>query len=124
MLEADLQEEEICCISKKHMRSLLDNLLTNALKYRHPERRPHIQIRAELEGNHYKISVHDNGTGIAPEYKDKVFDMFKRFHSHTSGTGVGLYIVKKIIEKYDGNIAVDSAPQIGTTFTVWLRKHG
>ena len=124
MLETDLAEEEVCCISKKHMRSLLDNLLSNAIKYRHPQRRPHIQVKTELEGPYYRISVHDNGIGIAPEHKDRIFDMFKRFHSHASGTGVGLYIVKKIIEKYDGRLAVDSAPEIGTTITVWLKKQG
>lgn len=121
-LETDLKEEEVCCISKKHMRSLLDNLLANALKYRHPQRSAHVQLTCELEGAFYKIAVHDNGIGIAPEHKDRVFDMFKRFHSHTSGTGVGLYIVRKIVEKYDGRIIVDSAPEIGTTFTVWLQK--
>jgi PAS domain S-box-containing protein len=123
-LEADLEEEEICCISRKHMRSLLDNLLSNALKYRHSSRTPHVQIKAELEDHYYKISIHDNGIGIAPEHQPRVFDMFKRFHSHTQGTGVGLYIVKKIIEKYDGRIAVQSAPEIGSTFTVWLKQKG
>ncbi|WP_224996646.1 ATP-binding protein [Cesiribacter sp. SM1] len=123
-LEADLEEEEICCISRKHMRSLLDNLLSNALKYRHPSRPPHVQIKSEQEDHWYKISIHDNGIGIAPEHQPRVFDMFKRFHSHTPGTGVGLYIVKKIIEKYAGRITVQSAPEIGTTFTVWLKQKG
>jgi PAS domain S-box-containing protein len=122
ILETDLAEEEICCISRKHMRSLLDNLLTNALKYRHPQRTPHVQITSESVDEYYKLSIHDNGIGIAPEHKDKVFDMFKRFNSHSSGSGIGLYIVKKIIEKYDGRVQVDSAPEIGTTFTVWLKK--
>ncbi len=122
VLETDLVEDEICCISRKHMRSLLDNLLTNALKYRHPERTPHVQVRSEFEDEYYKISIHDNGIGIAPEHKDKVFDMFKRFHSHSSGSGIGLYIVKKIVEKYEGRIQVDSALEIGTTITVWLKK--
>ncbi|AHM60665.1 hypothetical protein D770_12040 [Flammeovirgaceae bacterium 311] len=123
-LDADLEEVEICCISRKHMRSLLDNLLSNALKYRHPERPPHVQVKSELEDQYYKISIHDNGIGIAPEHQPKVFDMFKRFHSQAPGTGVGLYIVKKIIEKYDGRISLQSAPEIGTTFTVWLKQKG
>lgn len=122
VLEEDLAEEEICCISRKHMRSLLDNVLTNALKYRHPQRTPHVQIKAETEGDYYKISIHDNGQGIAPEHKDKVFGMFKRFNSHSSGSGIGLYIVKKIIEKYEGRVQVESALDIGTTFTLWLKK--
>lgn len=122
ILETDLAVEEICCISSRHMRSLLDNILANAIKYRHSQRTPHVQIKAEVEGERYKISVSDNGVGIAPEHKDKVFDMFKRFNSHSSGSGVGLYIVKKIIEKYGGSIRVDSAPDKGTTFTIWLRK--
>lgn len=122
VLETELEEDEICCISKKHMRSLLDNLLNNALKYRHPQRQPHIQLKAESEGQYYRISVHDNGVGIPAEHQDKVFDMFKRFHSHTDGSGVGLYIVKKIIEKYNGEITLESAPGIGTTFTIWLKR--
>lgn len=122
ILETDLAEEELCCISRKHMRSLLDNLLSNALKYRHPQRTPHVQIKLEIENGYYKLAIHDNGIGIAQEHQGKVFDMFKRFHSYSSGSGIGLYIVKKIIEKYEGRIQINSAPEIGTTFTIWLKK--
>ncbi|EMR01440.1 sensor histidine kinase [Cesiribacter andamanensis] len=121
-IETDLEEEEICCMSRKHMRSLLDNLLGNALKYRHPDRTPHIQVRTRLQGEEYSISVQDNGIGISPEHQPRVFDMFRRFHLQATGTGVGLYIVKKIVDKYAGRIELQSTPGQGSTFTVWLKK--
>jgi PAS domain S-box-containing protein len=122
VIETQLEAEEICCFSRKHLRSLLDNLLGNALKYRDPGRRLHILIRSQLIDDEYAISISDNGIGIRPEHQEKVFDMFKRFHQHASGTGVGLYIVKRVVEKYGGQITVESTPGKGSTFTIRIKK--
>ncbi|MFN6946356.1 MAG: ATP-binding protein [Cytophagaceae bacterium] len=68
------------------------------------------------------LSVRDNGLGIDPDKKDKVFSMFKRFHDHVDGTGIGLYIVKRIIDNAEGKIEVESEPGKGSTFKVYFKQ--
>jgi signal transduction histidine kinase len=72
------------------------------------------------------LRVEDNGQGINPEYQSKIFDMFFRANEHSSGSGLGLYIVKETIANLSGSIHLDSAPQVGSIFTVRLpaRKLG
>ncbi|MFL5730340.1 MAG: PAS domain S-box protein [Cytophagaceae bacterium] len=106
--------------SKKNLRSILDNLLTNAIKYR-SERKPEIQIKTSRQGEFVKLTVKDNGLGISAENQPKVFTMFKRFHTHVEGSGVGLYIVKRIIENAGGHIDVKSKQGEGSTFEVFFK---
>ena len=108
--------------SRKHFRSLIDNLLSNSLKYRAPGRLPRILIHTWETDQYRVLSVKDNGLGIKKEYHDKIFDMFRRFHSNTEGSGVGLNIVKRITERYHGHITVNSAPEEGTTISIWFPK--
>ena len=67
------------------------------------------------------LSISDNGLGIGAEYKEKMFSMFKRFHNHVEGSGVGLYIVKKIIDNHGGKIEVESEKGKGTTFKIYFK---
>ncbi|HEY8402834.1 MAG TPA: PAS domain-containing protein [Cytophagaceae bacterium] len=108
--------------SRKNLRSIIYNLISNAIKYRHPQRSPRIKVSGKERDNYIIFSVTDNGLGLKPEYKSKIFSMFKRFHSHVEGTGVGLYIVKRIIDNSGGKIEVQSQPGEGTTFNVYLPK--
>lgn len=108
--------------SRKHLRSLIDNLLSNSLKYRAPGRLPRILVATFETGQFRVISVKDNGLGIKKEHHEKIFDMFRRFHSNTEGSGVGLNIVKRIVERYKGKITVNSAPEEGTTISLWIPK--
>ena len=96
---------------------LLQNLIDNAIKF-HSENLPEIHLRARRDGGYWVFSVRDNGIGIAPEYFDKIFMIFKRLHSRDkyAGTGLGLAICKRIVERHHGRIWVESELGKGTTF--------
>lgn len=100
---------------------VFQNLLANAIKY-HGEEPPQIEITAELTHQEWVISVQDNGIGIDREGADKIFDVFQRLHSRQerSGTGVGLALCERIIERHNGRIWVESEPGEGSTFSFTL----
>ncbi len=107
--------------SRKNFRSVIYNMLSNAIKFRSPERAPIISIRSEsISGNYILITISDNGMGFDMSKKDKVFGMFKRLHSHVEGTGVGMYIVKRIMENASGKIEVESEEGVGTSFRLYF----
>lgn len=102
-----------------HLQQLFQNLISNALKYRKEEEAPRVQIRASRRGSVWRFSLADNGIGIPPEYHDKVFGVFKRLHSNNqkyAGTGIGLAICQKIVERYDGRIWIESESGAGSVF--------
>ena len=107
--------------SPKNLRSIVYNLLSNAIKYRHPDHPPVVQVRCRPgAGGSFVFEVEDNGLGLSESQQAKLFGMFQRLHTHVEGTGIGLYMVKKIIDNAGGTIAVRSQPARGTTFTVTL----
>lgn len=97
---------------------VLQNLIGNALKFHRPEVVPEIRVSAVRDGAMWKFSVADNGIGIEPEYREKVFVIFQRLHSREQypGTGIGLAICKKVVERHGGRIWIDSQTDKGTTF--------
>ncbi len=97
---------------------VLLNLIGNALKYRHAERPPEIHIGADRANGQWRISVRDNGIGIEQRFHDKVFAIFQRLHGRDeyAGTGVGLAIVRRIVQRHGGRIWIESTPGEGTTF--------
>jgi signal transduction histidine kinase len=106
----------------KNIKSILYNLITNAIKFRSPERNPVIKISTRETKEGVLLIVEDNGLGLTPEEKNKLFIMFKRLHDHVEGTGVGLYIVKRIVESTGGKIEVESEKGKSTTFKVLLKS--
>lgn len=106
--------------SRKSMRSIFYNLISNAVKYRHPERKPIVDLKTEQLEDGILLTVKDNGLGISDTNKEKVFSMFKRLHDHVEGSGVGLYIVKRIVTNAGGRIELESKLDEGTTFKIFL----
>lgn len=102
---------------KTQLVQLFQNLISNAIKFRREEL-PQIQITAELEDKAWLFSVTDNGIGIKSQYIERIFQIFQRLHTRreVSGTGIGLAICKKIVERHHGHIWAESEPGIGTTF--------
>ncbi|WP_299818306.1 CHASE domain-containing protein [uncultured Pontibacter sp.] len=121
VIEADLQVKDVL-FARKNLRSIIYNLVSNAIKYKFPDRRPEIKLSTYREGGFVVLEVQDNGLGIKKEQQDKLFTMFKRLHSHVEGTGIGLYIVKRIIENNGGRIEVNSEIGEGTTFKVYFKQ--
>ena len=113
----NLESDEVY-FSVNSIRSLLHNLLENAIKYRKPDAAPYLEISTTHKQEFWELRVRDNGIGIPPEFHHKVFDMFRRYHRDSRGTGIGLYIVKRITEKYGGEVRVESEPDIGSTFII------
>jgi signal transduction histidine kinase len=103
------------------IRQVFHNLVSNALKFRRDET-PRIHIAAEPAAGMWRFSVADNGIGIEPQYWDRIFIIFQRLHSRAKygGTGIGLAIVKRVIQRHGGKIWVDSEPGRGTTFLFTL----
>jgi PAS domain S-box-containing protein len=100
---------------------LFQNLISNAIKFRGSET-PRVDVTAERQGREWRVSVRDNGIGIAPEFADRIFIIFQRLHTRDEypGTGIGLAICKKIVERHGGQIWLESEPGTGATLTFTL----
>lgn len=123
VIEEDFSELPSVAISKKDIISILQNLVSNAIKYRSPERPLYIKTEAKLFNHHYVLfTVVDNGMGIQEEDQEKIFSIYTRVHKHIEGTGVGLAIVKRIAENHGGKVEVESKPEIGSSFKVYLKQ--
>lgn len=112
-------EEELPKIigDKRMLGQVWSNLIANALKYSEREKNPKIEIGSDMERNKTVYYVKDNGIGFDPKFKEDIFDLFSRRSGEDySGTGIGLAIVKKIIEKHNGEIWAESKPGEGSTF--------
>ena len=96
---------------------LLQNLIGNAIKFK-GDRLPRVHVSAKVEQQQWVFTVRDNGIGIEPRYFDRIFAIFQRLHSREqyAGTGIGLAICKRIVERHGGRIWVESEPGVGTAF--------
>jgi chemotaxis family two-component system sensor kinase Cph1 len=107
------------------LRQLFQNLIGNAIKF-HGEQPPLVHLSAERREREWLFSVRDNGIGIDPEYADRIFVLFQRLHTRAEypGTGIGLAISKKIVERHGGRIWVRSQLGEGATFSFTLPVEG
>jgi two-component system, sensor histidine kinase and response regulator len=123
-IKADFKACEEIRFSKKNFKSIVYNLLSNAIKYRDPQRKPKILIKTEISGNYVMLSVKDNGLGMDLKNDTKIFSMFKRLHDHVEGSGIGLYIVKRIVSNAGGKIEVESTVGKGSVFKIYFSNKG
>lgn len=98
------------------MVQLIQNLISNAIKYRSPSRPLKIHVSWKKEESNLIFSVSDNGIGVDPQYQERIFGIFQRLHSKSQGAGIGLAICKKIVERHNGKIWIQSEPDAGSTF--------
>ena len=105
--------------------SVFQNLIQNSLKY-NESTTPLVQLTTTFTDTHFKIHFKDNGIGISPEYHEQIFEFFKRLHTSIEypGTGLGLGLCKKIIEKYNGSIEIESVLSEYSIFTIILPLTG
>jgi signal transduction histidine kinase len=123
-VDVDVEQCPAVRFSEKNLRSVVFNLLSNAVKYRHPDRAPHVRVRCHATALHDVLTVQDNGLGLSPANEQQLFGMFQRFHDHVEGSGIGLYMVKKMVGNAGGRIAVQSQEGVGTTFSVYFPRSG
>lgn len=110
--------------SRIAFKSILYNLMTNAIKYASHDRSPVLEITTKKCEGEFILKVRDNGLGIDLDRNgEKLFKLFKRLHDHVEGSGIGLYTIKNIIEAKGGSIQVESELNVGSTFTVVLREN-
>jgi PAS domain S-box-containing protein len=108
--------------SRKNLKSIFYNLLSNAIKYRSPDRRLRVRIDSQVHEGYLELLVEDNGLGIDMHQEEKIFALFKRLHTHVEGTGIGLYMVKKMLENAEGKIKVESQVGVGSAFKVYFKR--
>lgn len=115
----DFNEAPTILYSKRYLESIFQNLLTNSIKYKSPNRKPAIHFRSCMLDNHLELHVTDNGQGIdMARFGDKLFGLHKTFHDHQEARGVGLFLIKTQIEALGGNIAVISEVDKGAKFII------
>ena len=119
----DIDAGSLPCVEgdRNQLRQLFQNLLSNALEYSGDEP-PRVHVSAERRGREWAVSVADEGIGIDPADADRIFEVFQRLHGREEyeGTGIGLALCERIVERHGGTIRVDSEPGDGSTFTVTL----
>ncbi|WP_210520407.1 PAS domain-containing sensor histidine kinase [Hymenobacter terricola] len=118
---ADFAARPAISYARANLRTILLNLLSNALKYADPARPGRVHLSLWLENDRPVLLVEDNGLGFdLRRHRGELFHLFRRFHDHTEGTGVGLYLVNRIVQSHGGHIEVESEVGVGTTFRLFL----
>lgn len=118
----DVPETALVNYNSAYLESILYNLISNAIRYKHPERKPVITIKLVKKRDKDVIEISDNGIGINLEKNgNKIFGMYKTFNNNPDARGIGLFITKNQIDAMGGTITVDSTPKVGTTFKIYTK---
>ena len=120
VIKSEINVSEIL-YSRRKLRSIIYNLVNNAIKFKSPERKPEIFIKTKREKNHIVILVKDNGIGIDAADQDAIFTKYFRKQHLTEGSGIGLYLVSEIVKNSGGRVSVKSTSGIGSEFKVYLK---
>lgn len=108
--------------NKAGLTQCFSNLLGNAVKFAKPGQPPVVRMRADTRGDKVRIWIEDNGIGIPPNFQSRVFDMFSRGQRGHDGTGIGLALVRKVVERMGGRAGVESEEGVGSRFWLELRS--
>lgn len=123
VFDIDIKEQQSFYTDSLRFNNIMENLISNAIKHHKKNATGrYIKISGHSDKEKLQLTISDNGIGIAPEYHQKIFDMFFRLSGKTDGSGIGLYIVKDTIEKLDGFIEITSELDNGTNFTITLKN--
>ncbi len=120
VIKSEVNVSEIT-FSRRKLRSIVYNLISNAIKFKSPERKLEIFIKTKREDNFIIISVKDNGIGIDASKQDDIFSKYFRMENAIEGSGIGLYLVKEIVNNSGGKILLESQPGKGSEFKVYLK---
>ncbi len=121
----DFEEASQIYFSKTNLKSILNNTIDNAIKYHSPDRPSKVALKTEVADDYVCFSITDNGLGIDLKRQEKkMFGMFNRFHNHVEGSGVGLYIVKKLMDENEGKVEILSEVDKGTTIKLYFLIEG
>lgn len=123
IITTDFVEVPALAFGKANLKSILYNLISNGIKYRKQDQKPVIHLSTTRKGDYVELKVQDNGIGIdMNKHQNKLFQMFKRFHNHVSGSGLGLYIVNRLLTNSGGYINIESTINEGTTFYLYFKQ--
>lgn len=121
VIQADFTKCRFIYYPAVHLKSIFQNLLTNAIKYKQNGHPPKIDITTSCDDKFLVLEVKDQGMGIDMDlYRDKLYGLFQRFHTHVEGSGIGLHMIYSIVESYGGKIYIESEVNKGTTFKIYL----
>ncbi len=123
IIHNNIDERLFLYYNYSYFESIILNLLSNALKYKHPNRDPIISIDCTYDKQDFKLMISDNGMGIDLEtFGRNIFGLYKTFHHNSDAEGIGLYLIKNQIESFGGEITVASEVGVGTTFTIYAKN--
>lgn len=121
-ITTDIPKTVMVNYNPAYLESILYNIISNSIRYRHPKRKPAISIKWLIENDLNVLQISDNGVGIdLVKNADKIFGMYKTFSNNSDAKGIGLFITKNQIDAMGGNITVESEPNIGTTFKIYIQ---
>ena len=122
-ITADFSKADSVIGISSYMESIFYNLISNAIKYKHPGRKPVITVQSQMVDEYVQIDIGDNGLGINLDaHKETLFSLYKRLHFHVDGRGLGLYLVKTQVTALGGKIDVKSKEGEGTVFSLWIKN--